>query len=97
MHCHRNSAGAIVVGKKDAGGELRGEIVRHGAKPVIPNNSSRVVIHRGNQRADGGRNVIERGCCGLEDCRRVAARSGKLAGNFLAAVHLAAPLACWLD
>ena len=79
------------------GDDFRGEIVRRGAKPVIPNKSNRVVIHRFNKRAYKGRNVIERCFCRLKDFRRIATRYDKLARNFLAAVHLAALVAYWLN
>lgn len=68
-----------------------------GAKPVIPNKSNRVVIHRFDKRAYKGRNVIERCFCRLEDFRRIATRYDKLARNFLATVHLAALVAYWLN
>jgi transposase len=64
------------------GDDFRGEIVRRGAKPVIPNKSNRVVIHRFNKRAYQGRNVIERCFCRLKDFRRIATRYDKLARNF---------------
>nr|AAG60891.1 ID457 [Bradyrhizobium japonicum] len=79
------------------GDKLRGAIIRRGAKPVIPNKSNRVVIHRFNKRAYKGRNVIERCFCRLKDFRRIATRYDKLARNFLAAVHLAALVAYWLN
>ena len=44
-----------------------------------------------------GRNVIERCFCRLKDFRRVATRYDKLARNFLAAVHLAAVVAYWIN
>jgi hypothetical protein len=47
--------------------------------PSSPTTPNRVVIHRFNKRSDGGRNVIGRGFCRLEDFRRIAARHDKLA------------------
>ncbi|MDO9564212.1 MAG: IS5 family transposase [Bradyrhizobium sp.] len=88
---------ALLADKGYDGDNLRSEIVRRGAKPVIPNKSNRVVIHRFNKRAYKGRNVIERCFCRLKDFRRVAMRYDKLARNFLAAVHLAALVAYWLN
>jgi transposase len=82
---------ALLADKGYDGDGLRGEIVRRGAKPVIPNKSNRVVIHRFNKRAYKGRNVIERCFCRLKDFRRIATR------YFLAAVHLAALVAYWLN
>ena len=49
---------ALLADKGYDGDNLRGEIVRRGAKPVIPNKSNRVVIHRFNKRAYKGRNII---------------------------------------
>jgi len=40
---------ALLADKGYDGDNLRGEIVRRGAKPVIPNKSNRVVIHRFNK------------------------------------------------
>jgi transposase len=40
---------------------------------------------------------IERCFCRLKDFRRIATRYDKLARNFLAAVHLAALVAYWLN
>jgi transposase len=37
---------ALLADKGYDGDDLRGEIVRRGAKPVIPNKSNRVVIHQ---------------------------------------------------
>jgi transposase len=76
---------------------LRAELVKRGARPVIPNKSNRVVIHRFDKRAYKGRNVIERCFCRLKDFRRIATRYDKLARNFLAAIHLAALVAYWLN
>src|SRR4249920_1584179 len=87
----------LLADKGYDGDNLRAEIVRRGAKPVIPNKSNRVVIHRFNKRAYKGRNVIERCFCRLKDFRRIATRYDKLARNFLAAVHLAALVAYWLN
>ncbi|MHC2506092.1 transposase [Bradyrhizobium elkanii] len=87
----------LLADKGYDGDKLRGEIIRRGAKPVIPNKSNRVVIHRFNKRAYKGRNVIERCFCRLKDFRRIATRYDKLARNFLAAVHLAALVAYWLN
>jgi transposase len=88
---------ALLADKGYDGDKLRGEIIRRGAKPVIPNKSNRVVIHRFTKRAYKGRNVIERCFCRLKDFRRIATRYDKLARNFLAAVHLAALVAYWLN
>src|SRR5438270_712793 len=55
------------------------------------------IYHRFDKRAYKGRNVIERCFCRLKDFRRIATRYDKLARNFLAAVHLAALVAYWLN
>ncbi|MHC2575520.1 transposase [Bradyrhizobium diazoefficiens] len=67
----------LLADKGYDGDKLRGEIIRRGAKPVIPNKSNRVVIHRFNKRAYKGRNVIERCFCRLKDFRRIATRYDK--------------------
>jgi transposase len=83
----------LLADKGYDGDGLRAEIIEHGATPVIPNKSNRVVIHPFNKRAYKGRNVIERCFCRLKDFRRIATRYDKLARNFLASVHLAALVA----
>jgi transposase len=50
-----------------------------------------------NKRAYKGRNVIERCFCRLKDFRSIATRNDKLARNFVAAVQLAAIVACWIN
>ena len=40
--------------------------------------------------------AIERMFCQLKDYRRIATRYDRLAGNFLAAVCLAATVSCWI-
>lgn len=67
--------------------DFRAEIVGRGAKPIIPNKSTRINPHSFNERAYKGRNVIERGFCRLKDFQRVATRYDKLAKKFLDAVH----------
>jgi transposase len=88
---------ALIADKGYDGDALRTEIVRRGAKPVIPNKSNRIVIHRFSKRAYKGRNVIKRSFCRLKDFGRIATRYDKLARNFLTAVHLAALVAYWLN
>jgi transposase len=56
-----------------------------------------VTLHSFSKRAYKARNVIERCFCRLKDFRRVATRYDKLARNFLAAVHLAAIVAYWIN
>jgi transposase len=88
---------SLIADKGYDGDELRADIVKRGATPVIPNKSNRVVLHPFNKRLYKGRNVIERCFCRLKDFRRVATRYDKLARNFLAAVHLAAIIAYWIN
>lgn len=87
----------ILADKGYDGDRLRAEIVERGATPVIPNKSNRVVIHPFSKPAYKGRNVIERCFCRLKDFRRIATRYDKLARNFLAAVHIAAIVAYWIN
>jgi transposase len=87
----------LLADKGYDGDGLRAEIIKHGATPVIPNKSNRVVIHPFNKSAYKGRNTIERCFCRLKDFRRIATRYDKFARNFLASVHLAALVAYWLN
>jgi transposase len=73
------------------------DIVDRGEKPVIPNKSNRIALHRFNKRVYMGRNVIERCFCRLKDFRRIVTRYGKLDRNFLAAIQLAAVVAYWIN
>ena len=88
---------ALIADKGYDGDGFRALISQRGAKPVIPNKSNRVAIHRFNKKAYKGRNVIERCFCRLKDFRRVATRYDKLARNYLSGVYLAALVAYWLN
>src|ERR1700736_3515760 len=88
---------SLIADKGYDGDDFRADIVNRGAKPVIPNKSNRIALHRFNKRAYKGRNVIERCFCRLKDFRRIATRYDKLARNFLAAVQLAAIVAYWIN
>jgi transposase len=88
---------ALIADKGYDGDGFRAHIISRGAKPVIPNKSNRIAIHRFNKRAYKGRNVIERCFCRLKDFRRVATRYDKLARNFLAAIQIAALVAYWIN
>jgi transposase len=66
---------SLIADKGYDGDEFRADIVNRGAKPVIPNKSNRIALHRFNKRAYKGRNVIERCFCRLKDFRRIATRS----------------------
>jgi transposase len=87
----------LIADKGYDGDAFRAEVVARGARPVIPNKSNRVNLHRFSKRDYRGRNVIERCFCRLKDFRRVATRYDKLARNFLAAIHLAALVAYWIN
>jgi len=88
---------ALIADKGYDGNAFRAEIIRRGAKPVIPNKSNRIAPSTASANAPTkGANVIERCFRRLKDFRRVASRSDKLARNFLASVHLAALVAYWL-
>lgn len=89
--------GALLADRGYDGDAFRAEIFKLGAKPVIPNKSNRVRLHRFNKKAYKGRNVIERTFCRLKDFRRIATRYDKLARNYLAAVHIAAIVAYWIN
>jgi transposase len=84
---------ALIADKGYDGDDFGADVVNRGAKPVIPNKSNRIALHRFNKRAYKGRNVIERCFCRLKDFRRIATRYDKLARNFLAAIQLAAIVA----
>lgn len=88
---------ALIADKGYDGDDFRAEVAERGAKPVIPNKSNRVHIHRFSKRVYRGRNVIERCFCRLKDFRRIATRYDKLARNFLAAVQIAALVAFWIN
>ena len=87
----------LIADKGYDGDDLRAEVIKRGAKPVIPNKANRVNLHPFDKRAYKGRNVIERCFCRLKDFRRVATRYDKLARNFLASVQLAAIVAYWIN
>jgi transposase len=61
---------ALLADKGYDGDGFRAEIIKIGAKPVIPSKSNRVVLHRFKKRAYKGRNVIERCFYRLKDFRR---------------------------
>jgi transposase len=75
---------------------VRGQIQAQGAVPNIPSRRTRrwkpcfsPILYR-------SRNAIERMFGRLKDFRRIATRYGKLAANFLYAVHLGAAVSHWL-
>ena len=88
---------ALIADKGYDGDAFRALIIAAGARPVIPNKSNRVQLHRFDKRLYKGRNVIERCFCRIKDFRRIATRYDKLARNYLAAIHLAALVAYWLN
>ena len=87
----------LIADKGYDGDDFRAEVIKRHARPVIPNKSNRVNLHRFDKRAYKGRNVIGRCFCRLKDFRRVATRYDKLARNFLASVHIAAIVAYWTN
>jgi len=88
---------ALIADKGYDGDGFRALILAAGARPVIPNKSNRVQLHRFNKKLYKGRNVIERCFCRIKDFRRIATRYDKLARHCLAAVHSAALVAYWLN
>lgn len=86
--------GVLIADKGYDGDDFRTDLLDRG---VIPNKSNVVALHHFDQNAYKGRNVIERCFCRLKDFRRIATRYDKLARNFLAAIHLAALVAYWLN
>jgi len=88
---------ALIADKGYDGDGFRADVISRGARPVIPNKSNRMALHRFNKRAYRGRNVIERCFCRLKDFRRIATRYDKLARNYLSGAYLAAVLACWAN
>ena len=75
---------------------VRARLQAQGAVPNIPPKRNRRWKHYFSPVLHRGRNAIERMLGRLKDFRRVATRYDKLAVNFLAAVHLAAAVSCWL-
>jgi putative transposase len=75
---------------------LRSFLAERGTRPVIPNKPTRKRPHPFDRGLYRRRTCIERLICRLKDWRRVATRYDKLARNYLAAVHLAAIVTCWL-
>jgi transposase len=63
---------ALIADKGYDGDDFRADIVNRGARPVIPNKSNRVALHRFNKRAYKGRNVIERCFCSILHSLRLA-------------------------
>lgn len=76
---------------------LRRRLAERGAEALIPPTASRKTLIPHDRRTYRQRNLIERMLCRLKDFRRVATRYDKLAGNYAAAVHLAAIVAFWLN
>ena len=77
--------------------ELRQWLKRRGTKAVVPNRSNRKLPFSFDKKSYKQRHRIENAFCRLKDFRRIATRYDKLARNFLAAVHLAALVAYWLN
>jgi transposase len=75
---------------------LRQFLAERGTQAVIPNNPTRKRLHPFDPALYKHRNRIERIICRLKDWRRLATRYDKLARNYLAAIHLAIIVTCWL-
>ena len=86
---------ALLADKGYDGDNLRGEIVRRGAKPVIPSNPTRKHPFRLDRRRYKARNRIERCFNKLKHFRRIATRYDRRAIYFMAFIHLAAAM-IWL-
>ena len=76
---------------------IRAAIAAQGAQVVIPSTTSRRAPIPYDRDAYKARNLVERIWCRLKDFRRIATRYDKLARNFLAAVHIAAIIAYWIN
>jgi hypothetical protein len=75
---------------------IRQQVEASGAAPNIPPKVDRRWKACFSPALYRGRNAIERMFCRLTDIRRVATRYDRLAGNYLAAVCLAAIVSYWL-
>ena len=64
--------------------------------PNIPPKADRRWENRFSPFLYCDRNAIERTFARLKDFRRIATRYDRLAGNFLAAVYIAATVSYWL-
>ena len=87
---------ALLGDKGYDGDDFRGEIVRRGAKPVIPNKSNRKQPFRFDRKSYKQRHRIENAFCRLKDFRRIATRYDRLARNFLASICLVAVIVWWI-
>ncbi len=75
---------------------MRAGINARGATPNIPPKINRRFKPPFSRVLYRSRNAIERMFGRLKDFRRIATRYDKLAGNFVAAAHLAAIVFYWL-
>ncbi|WP_408988092.1 hypothetical protein [Sphingomonas sp. SUN019] len=71
-------------------------LVVRGTTPVIPNEPRRKHMHPFDRIDCKRRKLVERAFCRIKDFRRVAARYGKLAATYAAAISLAALSAWWI-
>lgn len=67
-----------------------------GITPVIPSKANRLIPRKTDFALYCERNIVERFFCKLKEFRAIATRYDKLAGTFLAAVHLVCAL-FWLN
>jgi transposase len=76
---------------------LRRFLAERQAEAVIPSTTSRRMPIPHDALAYKSQNRIERMRCRLNDWRRIATRSGKVARNYHSGTYLAAAFACWAD
>ncbi len=75
---------------------IRRQVEERGAMPNIPPKSNRLWKNCFSPFLYRDRNAFERMFGRLKDFRRIATRYDRLAGNYLAAVCLAATVCYWL-
>lgn len=86
----------VIADKAYDADRLRAHIKARGAIANIPNMIRRKKRFRWTKALYRERNHVERFFNKLKQFRRIATRYDKLAASFLAAVHLAAIVCCWL-
>ena len=87
----------VIADKAYDGERLYQKIIALGGDPVVPPRRHRKRPHGYDKALYKERNRVERFFSRLKHCRRIATRYDKLARNFLAAVHLGALVAYWLN
>jgi transposase len=89
-------AKAMLADKAYDSADLRAELTKRGAKPVIPNKSNRLEPYAFNKKLYKNRWRIEAAFNRIKDFRRIATRYDKLARNYLASVCLVAAIVWWI-